>query len=192
MRSSIIILIVALAGLLGGGASAWFAIERSQGFGAISVGPWTAIPYASAGEVDPYTIAKSVVKGSVPLGVTEGLAFNAVRDSEGRALTLACEYEIAGRSPVAKLWTLVTYDSSGKPVEPAPGGASALYSGRVLRYSDGSYRIALSRRARPGNWIGVSGTGAFRLTLRLYDTSISGTRQLDALRMPSIVRGECP
>ena len=49
MRSSIVILIVALAGLIGGALSAWYAIDRSQGFGTIEIGPWTAVPYASAG-----------------------------------------------------------------------------------------------------------------------------------------------
>lgn len=191
MRSSIIILIVALAGLLGGASSAWYAIQRSQGLGAIKIGPWTATPYASAGEVDPYTIAKSVVEGSVPLGATEGLAFNAISDSEGRDLSLSCDYEISGNTPTAKLWTLVAYRASGEPVKPAPGGASALYSGAIVRFSDGSYRISLSRHAKPGNWLAVSGGGAFRLTLRLYDTSVSGSSQLDAPQMPAIIRGAC-
>ena len=191
MRSSIVILIVALAGLIGGGASAWYAIERSQGFGTIAIGPWTAVPYASAGQVDPYTVARSVVEGSVPLGVTEGLAFSALTDSNGRGLSLSCDYEISGNTPSAKLWTLVAYDPDGKPVTPAPGGTSALYSGAVLRFGDGSYRVSLSRLVKPGNWLAVSGDGAFRLALRLYDTSISGSTHLDELRMPTITRGAC-
>lgn len=191
MRSLIIILIVVVAGVAGGGVSAWYAMKRSQGFGAITVGPWTATPYASAEKIDPYTVAKSVVEGSVPLGATEGLAFNAIADSAGHDLELSCAYEIAGVTPVAKLWTLVAYDLSGKPIRPVSGGISGLYSGAVVRYADGSYRISVAQRPRPGNWLAISGRGAFRLTLRLYDTSASGNSQLDELKMPAIVRGEC-
>ena len=191
MRSSIVILIVALAGLIGGALSAWYAIDRSQGFGTIEIGPWTAVPYASAGEVDPYTVARSVVEGSVPLGVTEGLAFNALTDSNGGTLSLTCDYDISGITPSAKLWTLVAYGPDGQPAEPAPGGASALYSGAIVRFADGSYKVSLSRFVKPGNWLGVSGDGSFRLTLRLYDTSITGSAHLDELHMPSIVRGAC-
>lgn len=191
MRSLIVILGIALAGLFLGGGSAWYAIKRSQGFGAISVGPWTAVPYASAGNIDPYTIAKSVVEGSVPLGATEGLAFNAITDSAGRDLDLRCNYEIEGSTPSAKLWTLVAYGPDGEPVSPAQGSISSYYSGDILRFADGSFRISVSRRPRPGNWLAVSGSGAFRLTLRLYDTSVTGTSQLIAPRMPAITRGDC-
>lgn len=191
MRSLIVFLSIALAGLVMGGTSAWYAIKRSQGFGAITVGPWTAVPYASAGDVDPYTIAKSVVEGTVPLGVTEGLAFNAITDSEGSSLDLRCNYEIEGTTPTAKLWTLVAYGPDGEPVSPGQAGVSSFYSGDILRFADGSFRISVSRRPRPGNWLAVSGNGPFRLTLRLYDTSVTGNTQLIEPRMPTINRGDC-
>ncbi|MCB1463857.1 MAG: DUF1214 domain-containing protein [Nitratireductor sp.] len=191
MRPSLVILIVALAGLFGGGVSAWYAIRHAEGFGAIKIGPWTAVPFASAEDVDPYVVAKSVVEGSVPLGITEGLAFSAYSDSEGSVLSLTCDYDISGNTPAAKLWTLVVYNASDKPVESEPGDVSATYSGAVVRFGDGSYRISLSRHAKPGNWLAVSGSGDFHLTLRLYDASISGNSQLDTLRMPTITRREC-
>ena len=92
---------------------------------------------------------------------------------------------------MAKLWTLVAYGPGAEPITPAPGGASAVYSGAVVRFANGSYRISLSRLPKPGNWLGVSGDGAFRLTLRLYDTALAGSAELGGLNMPSIVRGAC-
>jgi len=191
LRALFVILAIAVAGIVLGGLTAWYAIERPQRFGAITVGPWTAVPYAGAGEIDPYAVAKSVVDGSVPLGASEGLAFNAVSDSEGRALDMACDYAIEGATPAARLWTLVAYRPDGAQVLPAQGGQSALYSGAILRYGDGSFTITMSRHPRPGNWLAVRGGGALRLTLRLYDTSVTGSTDLIAPRMPAIRRGAC-
>jgi hypothetical protein len=191
LRPLIVVLIIVVAGLTLGGVSAWYAIGRAQGFGAITIGPWTAVPFASAGEVDPYTIAKSVVEGSVPLGATEGLAFNATADSDGRELTMRCDYEIEGSTPAARLWTMVAYSSDGSAVQPAQGGVSSLWSGAILRYPDGSFRISVSRHPRPGNWLAIGSDGALRLTLRLYDTSVTGGSSLITPRMPSIRRGDC-
>ncbi|GIL03320.1 MAG: hypothetical protein BroJett030_32190 [Alphaproteobacteria bacterium] len=191
MRALIVALLIAAAGLALGGASAWYTIARSQGFGAITIGPWTAIPFAGAGEIDPYTIAKSVIEGSVPLGASEGLAFNAVTDSDGRELTMRCDYEIEGATPAARLWTLVAYGADGRPAQPAQGGVAALWSGAALRYPDGSFRISVSRHPRPGNWLALASGGPLRLTLRLYDTPVTGGSSLINPRMPSIRRGDC-
>lgn len=191
MRSLIVAFAIAFAGLVLGGASAWYSIGRSHGFGAITIGPWTAIPYAGVGQADPYTVAKSVVDGSVPLGATEGLAFDANTDNDGNELVMRCDYVIEGATPSARLWTLVAYRPDGEPVRPAQGGVSALWSGAILRFADGSFRISVSRHPRPGNWLAVGDSGRLRLTLRLYDTSVTGGSSLITPRMPAIRRGEC-
>ena len=195
MRLVLTILAIAALGIALGGLSATYTISRASGIGAIEAGPWTAIPFADTSDIDPYTIAKSVIDGSVPLGATEGLSFSATSDSEGRELDLACEYSVEGSTPPARLWTLVSYQitgqDAGEPVPPAAGGVSALYSGELLRFPDGTFRIDLAGRPRPGNWLAVAGKGPFRLTLRLYDTPITGSTGINDLVMPVIRRGEC-
>lgn len=191
MRPLIVVVAIAVAGLALGGVSAWYTIGRAQGFGAVTIGPWTAIPYADASITDPYSIAKSVVEGNVPLGATEGLAFNALTDNTGAALEMRCTYEIEGSTPASRLWTLVAYTPEGEQVQPAQGGVSALWSGAVLRFADGSFRVSVSRHPQPGNWLAIGSSGPLRLTLRLYDTSVTGGSDLIAPRMPAIQRGEC-
>jgi hypothetical protein len=191
LRSIIYILAVVVCGLALGGASAWYSIQRSHGIGAINVGPWNAFPFAGADEIDPYSVAKSVADGTVPLGVAEGLAFETVFDSQGSALTLSCEYRLEGMTPPARLWTLVAYDREGNRLKPAPGGRAALFSNSTLRYPDGSFLISISKSPKPGNWLSLDGSGGFRLVLRLYDTPISGNTELSALTMPSITRAGC-
>jgi hypothetical protein len=182
---------VTLLGTALGGFSAWSAIERAKDFGAIRVGPWHAISYSGIAEVDPYTIARTVVDGSVPLGATEGITFDASTDRDGRQLVLECDYVVEGVTPSAKLWTLAALDARGRSIEAAPGSRSGAYSGAILRFPDGSFRIDVSRHPRPGNWIGVSGDGDFRLALRLYDTPLISTSGVSELDMPAIRREGC-
>jgi hypothetical protein len=185
------LLLIAACGAILGGLSAWSAIERARGLGSLSIGPWSAIVYAGVEEIDPYTVAKSVIDGSVPLGATEGLSFYAATDSGGGSLDLGCDYSIEGATPPARLWTLTAYMPDSEPVAGAPGGQASAWSGSVVRYPDGTFRIDLSSRPRPGNWMGVSGTGPFRLALRLYDTPLISNANVSAPDLPSIRRGTC-
>jgi hypothetical protein len=191
VRLIVPVLLISLAGLFLGGVTAWYSIQHAHRIGAINIGPWTAFPFASADQIDPYTIARGVAEGTVPLGATEGLSFEAVTDSQGRALSLACEYRVEGETPPAKLWTLATYDSSGRPVTPAPGGSAAIYSNAVLHFPDGTFMIDVSRYPRPGNWLAMSGSGAFRMVLRIYDTPVTSSAGSERPPMPRIVREEC-
>lgn len=191
MRTVLFILAVAICGVGLGAGSAWYSIQGSHGIGAINVGPWTAFPFAGQTEVDPYTVAKSVADGSVPLGATEGLAFEAQQDSQGEPMRLDCSYVLEGRTPPSKLWTLVAYERGGKPAAAAPGGQSSLYSGALLRYPDGSFTITAASEPRPGNWLAIGGSGGLRLVLRLYDTTITANTGLAPPDMPTINRVSC-
>lgn len=191
-RTVAFILAVATGGIGLGTATAWYSLQGTHGLGTINVGPWTALPFEGQSEVDPYTVARSVADGSVPLGATEGLSFEAVEDSDGEALRLSCSYVIEGDTPPSKLWTLVAYERSGRMVTPPPGGRSAHYSGALLRFTDGSFSIAVDSEPRPGNWLAIQGQGGMRLVLRLYDTPITANTGLAMPDMPVIKKLACP
>lgn len=185
------LLVVAAVGLVLGGGSAWYSLRGSASLGTISIGPWTAFVYETTTEPDPYIVARSVAEGTVPLGATEGLLFEATQDSEGRPLLRQCDYRIEGSTPPARLWTLVAYNESGAPVEAAPGGQPAIASTHLVRFADGTFSIALSGRPSSGNWIAVTGDGPVRLALRLYDTPVTASTGLTSPSMPAIVREAC-
>lgn len=191
LRFIVTVLIIALSGIVLGGASAYYSIRQSHRIGAVNIGPWTAVVHESGEEVDPYVIARSVVEGTVPLGATEGLAFEAMTDSSGEPLLRECDYRIEGSAPPARLWTLVAYGSGGRQVEPAPGGQSAVQSNRLLRFGDGTFLITAASAARSGNWMALSGSGPMRLVMRLYDTPITASAGLAPPAMPAIVREDC-
>ena len=60
-----------------------------------------------------------------------------------------------------------------------------------MRAEDNSVGIAISPVAQAGNWLAVTGRGAYVLALTLYDTPASSSSGLGQLDMPSLVRGDC-
>ncbi len=191
MRLIINVTIVIAIGLLLGASTAWYSIKRNHGFGGIKAGPWTAWPFAGGAEADPYTMAKVSKDGIIPLGATEGLAFEATTDGQGEPLNLNCEYSISGITPPSKLWTIAAYHEDGTALEPTSGSKAAMHSGNILRFPDGSFRIFVSRRPQAGNWLSVSGKGGFYVVLRVYDTPVTSTSGPVNPQMPQIVKQEC-
>ncbi len=191
MRLITNVLIVVAIGLVLGASTAWYSIKNNSGIGGIQAGPWTAWPFAGGAAADPYTMAKVSRDGIIPLGATEGLAFEATSDDQERPLTLSCDYNISGITPPSKLWTLAVYDQNGNSINPAQGGNSALHSGKLLRFPDGSFRISVSKNPQPGNWLSITGDGDFYFVLRVYDTPVTSTSGQVKPQMPNIIRRDC-
>ena len=194
MRIILQIFLVLAIGFGLGGASAWYSIQRSHGIGAINIEQWTAWPFSGGKEADPYTVARVISDSTIPLGAAEGLAFEATQDSEGNHLLLECNYILEGNTPKAKLWTLTHYKQTRSTI--ASDGNTNLMSyhtnsTRIIRFSDGTFRIALGPQVSSGNWVTTSGKGQFRLVLRLYDTPITSSAGLFNPVMPSIVKSGC-
>ncbi len=62
-----------------------------------------------------------------------------------------------------------------------------------MRSADGTFEIAISPRARPGNWLPTGGVERYTLILRLYDTAVGvSTKAGKEVPMPSITGGSCP
>lgn len=186
MRIIINIAIVLIIGLLVGGLSANFALQRSHGIGAVNTGPWSAWPFVGGAQVDPYTSAKATSDGTIPLGAAEGLAFEAINDQSGNRLNKECNYEVAGDTSATRLWTLVAYNEDGRLIVDDQTYRSAIYSGNVLRYPDSSFVVKIDDKPRSGNWIPISGKGNFKLILRLYDTPITSNSGVIDPQMPRI------
>ncbi len=189
MRIIIQIIFVLAIGVVVGATSAWYSIQRSHGIGAINIGAWTAWPYSGGNQADPYTLARATSDSTIPLGAAEGLAFEATRDNDGQLLKLECNYLLEGNTPKAKLWTLTPYRQDGNSVRPADTSSLIPHhtnSTRLLRYTDGTFQIAIGPLPTPGNWLATHGEGAFRLVLRLYDTPITSNAGLVVPVMPKI------
>ena len=71
-------------------------------------------------------------------------------------------------------------------------GRFGFTSGEVVRAENGTFDIAVSQDARPGNWLPLGGPGRFEVALRLYDTPASATISvIDPALLPRIEREAC-
>ena len=184
-------LIVVVLGIVLGLAITAVSVTSGTSFGAAHSGPWVAFPRSGSPEIDPYARAIAARTGEVPLGNGEGITFVAAKDSSGAALSASCSYVVAGQTPQARFWTLTLFTPQGALVA-NPANRTGFTSSEILRAQDGSFEIAVSPNARPGNWLPTGDAARFVLVLNLLDTNVSATpASLEALPMPAIKREAC-
>lgn len=180
-------ILVALA--VGFGLS-YYALTDGRLFGAVQLGSWTAWPDAGAPAPNPYTRGHIAREAALQLGRSEGLQFIATKDDGGEALDLSCTYRLDGRVPVSSFWTLAAIDANWINLA-APDADTAIRSSEIARENSGALRLHVGTSLRPGNWLELSGSGAFSLVLTLYDTmALTGFGSSDAI-LPSITREDC-
>lgn len=189
-----IVLQVAIAvvvAVLGGAASAWYALKAREGVGAVTIGDWSAYPDIGTPSSDPYSKARVAREGLLALGRAEGIAFVAQRDSNGDMLDRACSYTVEGTLPAARLWTLYPTDESMNGLVNLPGRPPAVSSRNILRLADNSLSIAVSHRPSPGNWLSIEGRGRLLLVLTLYDTPIASSTGISGVELPQVLKTDC-
>jgi hypothetical protein len=188
-----ILIFIALVTAFGLGiSSAVMMLNASSGFGAIRLGPWVAFPQAQTVDADPYAKSHRARAGRLLLGSAEGLQFIAAVDENDKQLNSACSYEISGQTPIARFWTLYAANAAMQPESAGDALPSAYNSWTALRGSDGSFKIAVSAEAKPGNWLAIGRKAKFQLVLNLLDTPTAGSSGLLAIEMPRIRKVSCP
>jgi hypothetical protein len=184
-------LAVVVLGTLLGLAATYLTLERGFSFGAVKAGPWIGSPRAGSLNIDPYARALVARTGRIPLGAGEGVSFSARTDSDDKPLDPRCDYSLRGPMPPARAWTVAVFSPSGALIA-NPDKRYGFTSGEVLRAADAPLEITLASTARPGNWLPISATSPFIVSLWLYDSVLSATAvSLDATVMPKLVRGTC-
>jgi len=183
---------IALAIAFGGGIwSTLVALDATVGFGAIKLGPWEAFPEVQTAKADPYAKSHRANAGKLIYASAEGLVFTAATDETGARLSGNCSYRLTGHTPPARFWTLFASAPGTAPPSARSDLPRALNSRIVLRDEEGSFDIAISSAARPGNWLAVPAAGSFRLTLTLFDTPTAGSSGLIDLTMPRLEKTGC-
>ena len=200
-----------LVGLPLGAWSAWSAIRGDIGWSALTVAEWTAWPLEGSPAADPYTKAKVASQGAVPLGVGEGVAFEARSDAAGRPLDLGCNYRLAGRTPKARIWTLTAHGpnedgANGAALVRPDGAVAALTSRDLVRAETGAFAVTVGARAAAGDWLPLvapppparprradepAPRHPFRLVLRFYDSPVATSAELFEPTMPRVERLNC-
>jgi len=194
MRTIVFVIATFAAALFIGTGSAWYVIDYGTPLTTERIGPWASWTTEGNPIADPYTKAHLARSGRLPLTSTAARYFVARADSEGYALNASCEYTITGPSINARWWSIAVYDDQGFVID-NPSQRFSFNSNELLRHADGTYRVNLSKNARPENWL-PSGADDRNLEvmLRIYSprvTDATGTGQVLPDRLPKIERKSC-
>jgi len=166
--------------------STWYALTQNLSFGALELGAWKGYPRNGTTGIDPYARAVIARNGELPVGSGDGVTFTAAADDKGRPLDGRCDVVVDGTTPPARYFTLTLYTPTGELVANSLD-RHGFTSQELVRDASGEFEIAVSPRARPGNWLPTGGIDSYILMLRFYDTSLGiATRAGREAPMPAI------
>lgn len=179
--------------LIGGLGTSWYMVEAGSMLSTRSIGPWVMWTNAARADADPYTRAHFARSGMLALSTEVARTYVARTDSDGERLHSSCEYLIEGQDLAAQWWSLTAFDDRGALI-PNIAGRHAFTSQTMTIAADGRYVVALSRDARPGNWLPTGGAGRIALVLEIVEARVStlaSTADDDADTLPEIRRVQC-
>lgn len=157
---------------------------------AIHNGPWRTNLSAGSVNANLYERAAIAVAGLYALEKEETIYYTAFTDSSGETLDGRCDYRMTGQPFAARWWSLTLYGADHYLVD----NSATLYSrhaGNLEFESDHSYVIAISSQTQPHNWLPAPATGAFSITLRLYNPQAVIRDDLAGTPLPNIKREMC-
>jgi hypothetical protein len=127
-----------VAGIALGLFATWTTVVRGAGPHALSNGPWRTSLSTGSADSDLYTRASVALHGLLALNRSETIYYTAATDSSGAVLDGACAYDIVGRDPDARWWSITAY-----------GSDDYLIPNPVDRYSISKNTVGGKRGPRP-------------------------------------------
>lgn len=158
---------------------------------AIRNGPWRTSATTGSADANPYERAAVALAGLYALTREEAIYYTAFTDSTGEPLRGECRYRVRGTPPPARWWSITVYGADHFLI-PNTAGVYARNASSLPLAADGRYTLALSSTATADNGLPTPASGAFSLTLRLYNPAPEVSAQLATLALPSIEREHCP
>lgn len=151
--------------------SAWWFLRRAPWTGAVvQVGAWSSSTLAGSTDADLYTRARVAIEGLLALGREETMYYVAYKDGQGRALRARCHYQVSGKPPDARWWSITAYADDYFLFNVVPGRFSVNSSTARL---DAQGRFTLhTGPLSPGDavaWLPTPADRGLILTLRLYN-----------------------
>jgi len=184
LKTIVSLVIGASLGLLATWASVAFGVV-----GGVKDGPWHTSLSAGSSAGDPYTRASVAVHGLLALNRSETIYYSATSDGDGHALQGNCRYEIRGRDPDARWWSITAYAGDDFLI-PNPAHRYSISKSSLQHETDRSFVATVSAQRALGNWIPL-GNGAFSLSLRLYSPGPAVTGDPAHAALPAITRLSC-
>ena len=189
MRTALKIIAVLVAGTVLGLAVTWATVIRGTMGGNVADGPWRTSLFAGSSESGPYQRASIAVHGLLALNRSETIYYTANRDGDGARLTGGCLYELTGRDPPTRWWSITAYGADDYLI---PNGAErySVSINSVARRPDGTFTITVSKAGAASNWIATA-DGPFSLSIRLYNPAPQVAADPEHVALPVIRKVHC-
>lgn len=153
-----------------GAASAWATLKIERHSFGERYGHWTHSRAAGSTAAGPYTRAIIAKEGLLALSASEALYFNLAEDQDGRPLSESCIYELSGREPAARWWSVTLYADDAFLAQ-NNDHAHSIDASYVRPGADGVWRARVAPvRGNALYWLSSRAAGRdFSLTLRVYN-----------------------
>jgi hypothetical protein len=149
-----------------GVAATWLTVFRFSP-ARLEDGPWKTSLTTGSVDSSRYLRAFLALHGLFALGRSETVYYTAGVDSEGRPLDGHCRYEISGRDPAARWWSITAYGADDYLI-PNPEHRYSVSKTSLARDAGGSFVVEVGGAPAATNWIALA-PERFSLTLRLYN-----------------------
>jgi hypothetical protein len=188
MRLPLKIAAVLVVGTVLGVLTTWLMVFRSVP-GRVSDGPWKTNLSTGSTQSDPYKRASVAIHGLFALNRSEAVYYSAAVDRDGHQLDGHCRYEIAGRDPEARWWSITAYGMHDYFI-PNPAHRYSVSKTVIMRNPNGTFAVRVGGTSSGDNWIPV-GPGRFSLTLRLYNPGPAVLADPTRAVLPALKRLSC-
>ena len=122
--------------------------------------------------------------GLLALSREETIYYTATNDSDGNALDGNCAYQIEGRDPPTRWWSITAFGADDFLI-PNTADRYSVSINSVARRADGTFAVTLSKAKVEGNWIPVAGE-RFNVTIRLYNPQTAVVADPAHVALPTI------
>ena len=168
----------------------WITVVRPMLPAGISDGPWRTNLRNGDAAGDPYTRARVALHRPLALNRTETIYYTAVRDSDGDRLDGRCIYELSGRDPDARWWSITAYGPNERLI-PNPGNRYSISKTSIVYDANGDFTMRVGGAQAGANWIPLC-PGRVSLNLRLYNPGPLVSLDPAHTALPAITRVACP
>jgi hypothetical protein len=180
------IVLALLLGLVIGVGSAAFVIFFPPFRPAIRNGPWMTNLKVGSRDAGMYLRAYIALTGLFALNKRETIYYRATTDDRGQPIRADRDYVISGVDIPGRWWAIILYGGDNHLIA-NPAGRYSFNTGNLAREPDGSFRIALSRAPKAGNWLPSGAKDqTLSFSLKIYNPAPDVYERPDRIALPRI------
>lgn len=176
-------------GIMAGLVSGWWAI--TGGMGGSSYSGWYGSRLTGSAAAGPWQRARVAVGGLLALNRSQAIYFTRKTDDQGDRLRETCRYRVSG-GPLPGRWWSVTVYAADNFLPRNDDNALSFDATEVRPDARGQWVGELSaRRSAAGAWASTRKSGAFDITLRIYQPDRRAQADFTSIPMPRVTRIDC-